>query len=332
MARKHGKDRGILEKPKGSSKWWVRIFTNGRERWYRADNKSQARALYGRLKADIREGKYFPEKFKKTPDITLKAWVNRCLEGSTNRGIQNEKRYGKFWKLLLGKRLINEITTEELRRIQFKMKERENRKAATINRHFSFLRHVLQIAFKDGKIDRNPISGVRFFPEVSRTRYLTDLELEGLKNVMGPEDWKLIAFAINTGLRRGEQFNLRWDQISFESKTITLPLPKGGRTRHVPLNEEALKILRSLNSLLSPWVFPRKNKQSLPESAQFFVNTVYTPALKISGHKTVDVFNRYDIVSEDDVKEAGQRLTSHINSYKKVTIQNETKKEHSPTH
>jgi len=29
MARKHGRDRGILEKPQGSNTWWVRIFVNG---------------------------------------------------------------------------------------------------------------------------------------------------------------------------------------------------------------------------------------------------------------------------------------------------------------
>ena len=31
MARKDGKDRGIVEKPKGSGKWWVRLYVNGRE-------------------------------------------------------------------------------------------------------------------------------------------------------------------------------------------------------------------------------------------------------------------------------------------------------------
>lgn len=66
MARKNGKDRGILEKPLGSGKWWVRLSVNGRERMFRATNKTQAKALYGRLKADIREGKYFPEQFQKT--------------------------------------------------------------------------------------------------------------------------------------------------------------------------------------------------------------------------------------------------------------------------
>jgi hypothetical protein len=40
MARKNGKDRGIVEKPAGSGQWWCRLFLNGRERWTRCDTKS----------------------------------------------------------------------------------------------------------------------------------------------------------------------------------------------------------------------------------------------------------------------------------------------------
>jgi len=86
MARKGGKDRGLVEKPKGSGHWYVRLCAAGREKMYRCDSKSQAKALYGRLKADIREETYFPEKFAVKHDITLAAWIRRCLEGSTNRG------------------------------------------------------------------------------------------------------------------------------------------------------------------------------------------------------------------------------------------------------
>ena len=59
MARKDGKDRGITEKPKGSGKWWARLCVGGRERWVRCDTKSQAQVVYGRLKAEAREGKLF---------------------------------------------------------------------------------------------------------------------------------------------------------------------------------------------------------------------------------------------------------------------------------
>ena len=90
MARKGGVDRGVCQR-KGRPGWWVRIYVGGRERWFRCDTKSQAKALYGRLKAEVREGKYF-EKPKavpfasllpstspaSTPDDTAKAMIVRA--------------------------------------------------------------------------------------------------------------------------------------------------------------------------------------------------------------------------------------------------------------
>lgn len=57
---------------------------------------------------------------------------------------------------------------------------------ATINRHFSFLRHILMLAVKDGKLARNPVSGVSFLPEERRTRFLNDTELATLETIMAP--------------------------------------------------------------------------------------------------------------------------------------------------
>ena len=293
MARRDGKDRGILEWPPQSGKWWVRIYVNGRERRYSCDTKTQAKALYGRLKADVREGKYFPDKFVQKHDISLRAWIIRCLEGSTNRGIENERRYGRRWSLLLGNRLLTQITVDDLRRIQAKMRakmKKGKRQAqrlwadATINRHFAFLRHVLMLAGKDGKLAQNPVSSLKFFPEVKRTRFLASEELDRLRGVMIPEDWKLVAFAIETGLRRGEQFQLQWNQVDLENGVLTLPMPKGGKTRHVPLSEEAKAILRSFDSFLrSAWVFPGLKDATQPMNSRAFLRRSYEPKLRQAG-------------------------------------------------
>src|SRR5439155_11843386 len=123
--------------------------------------------------------------------------------------------------------------------------------------------------------------GVSFFPEATRTRYLTDTELKRLKGVMSADDWNLVALAIETGLRREEQFKLRWDQVSLETSTLTLPLPKGGKTRHVPLSEGAKIILRSLSSFLrSPWVFPGINNVLAPMDSSAFMRRSFRPALR----------------------------------------------------
>lgn len=298
MARKGGIDRGICQR-KDRAGWWVRVFVHGRQRMYRCDTKSQAKALYGRLKAEIREGKYFPEKFAPRKDLTLRAWMLRCLEGSTSRSIDNERRYGRRWSFLLGKRLLADISTEDLRRIQAKMRARlrpvplGSPKAmagrrqwsdATINRHFTFLRRVLMLAIKDGKLARNPVSSIKFLPEERRTRFLNEEELTQLEQLMLPEHWRLVAFAVETGMRRDEQFRLRWDQVDLEARIATLPLPKGGKTRHVPLSDGALTILRTLDSFTrSPWVFPSPKDALEPWNPQSFVNHHYTPYLRQVG-------------------------------------------------
>ncbi len=284
MARKDGKDRGIVEKPKGSNKWWVRLFVNGRERWFRTDNKTQARALYSRLQADLREEKYFPDKFQKPKALTLRTAIARHLAGSTNRNLVAEKIYGRFWTTLWGTRLLTDITTEDCRNHQARLKAQGMWKPATINRHFAFLRHVLMIALRDGKLTRNPVSGVKFFPEANRVRFFSDDELRHLHGLIDSDNWKVVAFALETGLRRSEQFQLRWEHISFESQTLTIPLPKGGRTRHVPLSQEALGILRSLNSFLSsPWVFSGIKSHLQPMDSRAFLRRAFEPVLKKAG-------------------------------------------------
>ena len=278
---------------KGRKGWWVRIYISGRERWFHCDTKSQAKALYGRLKADIREGKFFPEKFASCKDITLRAWIIRYLEGCTNRGVGNERRYGHRWSLLLGNRLLTQITVDDLRRMQARMRAKMKKGTkqsqrlwadATINRHFAFLRHVLMLAVKDGKLIQNSVSSLKFLPEVKRTRFLTSEELDRIRGVMTPDDWKLVAFAIETGLRRGEQFQLRWSQVDLENGVLTLPMPKGGKTRHVPLSEEAKGILRSFDSFLrSAWVFPGLKDVTQPMDSRAFLRRSFEPGLRQAG-------------------------------------------------
>jgi integrase len=57
----------------------------------------------------------------------------------------------------------------------------------------------------------------------------------------------LVLVAINTGLRRGELFDLQWSNIDLKSAVLTVAwhTAKTGRTRHVPLNAEALDVLRA---------------------------------------------------------------------------------------
>jgi integrase len=102
--------------------------------------------------------------------------------------------------------------------------------------------------------------------------------------VLSTEAWFWVAFAIETGLRQEEQFSLRWDHIDLENAVLTLPMPKGGRTRHVPLSEGAKAILRSFGSFaISPYAFPSVRDSLKPLSPHSFLRNVYRPALRRAG-------------------------------------------------
>ena len=55
-----------------------------------------------------------------------------------------------------------------------------------------------------------------------------------------------VLLSMNTGLRRGEAVKLRWGSVDFNRQLHTVEgrNAKSRQTRHVPLNEEALSVLR----------------------------------------------------------------------------------------
>lgn len=245
---------GVLERPKGSGKWYVRIKHRGTERFYKVASKAQGKALQIRLRAEILESRYQPDRVQ---PVTLKKWIERCLEGSTNRDTQHEAQRSIYWSGVFGDRYLSELTSEDIRHHQAKMLTSGEWKPATVNRYLSALRRMLTLAMNDGKILRHPMRGIKFLAEEQKDAYFSDDALQKIYALMEPQAWKETHFAIETCLRASEQYSLKWSNVSFESKSLTIPLSKSGKTRRVPLSEQALHILRSFDSALeSPYVFP----------------------------------------------------------------------------
>lgn len=90
--------------------------------------------------------------------------------------------------------------------------------------------------------------------------------LPDLNNIIFADHMRpMILLSINTGLRRGEVFSLKWENIDLERAMLTIEgaYAKSGKTRHVPLNTEALHTLKSwrLQTHNTILVFPSKNDE-----------------------------------------------------------------------
>jgi integrase len=55
----------------------------------------------------------------------------------------------------------------------------------------------------------------------------------------------------------GEQFKLKWEDVDFDRRMITLQTTKNGRPRYIPLNDFALSALRTAKNQSGdqPWIF-----------------------------------------------------------------------------
>lgn len=85
------------------------------------------------------------------------------------------------------------------------------------------------------KAEKNPAKSVKFFrANNARTRYLAQEEEEGLRLVFPSEHWNKVEVAINTGMRREEQFSLQWSHVNFQTGVLTIPRSKHGETCHIP--------------------------------------------------------------------------------------------------
>lgn len=287
MARKGGEDRGIFPDPrhrndeKGRPLFWVEYYVNGKRYRECVGTKSQAKAVYAKRKTDVREGRWFPPT-KRRHHQTVQDIVEQYLDVSRgNRSRKTDLWHAEMLIAAFGDRRVDELRAGDIER--WMATRAAETSPTTANRTFDFLKRACRRALRDDLVATDPTVKVRRFQEPrGRVRYLTAEEEAALRAAMAPTWWILVEFAIHTGLRRAEQFLLRWDSIDFQTGVITIPRSKNGQLRHVRMNSRVRELLRDLPSRLkSEFVFC--NTRGRPLNANNFVNRFFRPALKAAG-------------------------------------------------
>lgn len=214
---------------------------------------------------------------------TLKGFIEHRYEPWLNAERKTAKESMRVLRVNfshLYDRYLSKITPWDIQKWRTD-KLKDGLKPASINRMISCLKSVLAKAVEWEVIAVNPLVSIKplKLDDKGKVRYLSESEEKQLRAALDSREaelreerqryneWReargyepypnldqlafadylkpMVLLALNTGMRRGELFNLTWNNVDLKqhSLTITGEGAKSGKTRHIPLNDEAFSIL-----------------------------------------------------------------------------------------
>jgi integrase len=203
-----------------------------------------------------------------------------------------------------------------------------------------------------------------------RKGFFEDPAFLAVRRALPEEIRPVITFAYNTGCRKGEILALQWSQVDLPARVVRLEPgeTKNDEARTIPLVPELYEVLKLQRETRdryfpeSPWVFSRAGARILDfrkswasaVKAAGLINAEGKPeklfhdlrrtgvrnllragvpekvAMAISGHKTRAVFDRYNIVSESDLKDAARKLSEYMTHRRAAENEGHTQDTHEP--
>ncbi len=326
------------------------------------DNKHFARDLLGKRQVEIREQRLFDVKKEgKVSFEELAQGFLRFYQERGRRSLNRAETSVKHLSTYFGDKRIAEITPEAIEtyvRTRLQQHSRLGRptRPATVNRELAALSKMFNLAIRHKKADRNPMAAVERLQEHNiRDRVLSSEEFQRLLDALPSSLHLVVTLAYYTGMRRGEILNLRWNQVDLSKGLIRLEGvdTKTQRGRLVPLNATLTPLLKDV--MQSPvrcatgHVFHRNGEPIKSIRGAFdracqeagltdfhFHDLRHTAvtnmrragidaltAMKITGHKTMAVFQRYNSFDEDDLRRAAAQQHQFITNLAQRSLSHE---------
>ena len=245
---------------KRGNTWWVSFTAPNGERIRRSagtEDRKQAQEYHDRLKVELWRVHKLGEKPRRTWQEAVVRWLRE-----TDHKADHDKDIGKLRWLdqFLRGRYLDEIDRDLIDQIAGIKKQEAS--PSTANRYLALLRAILRMARDEWEwVERAP--RVRLFPEPKkRVRWITREEAAVLLRELPPHLADMARFTLATGLRQSNVSFLRWDQVDMARgfAWIHADQSKSRRAIAVPLNEDALTVLRERQGKHSDFVFTYEGK------------------------------------------------------------------------
>jgi len=249
---------GVFKKGKS---WYIDYYVQGRRKREKiGPSKAQAQVVLQKRKVEIAEGKFLDAqghqklKFEDMGKLFLENY-SRPNKRSWRR---DEEIVGHLVDFFKGK-YLHEITPLDIEK--YKRKRREEVSPATVNRELSGLRNMYNRAIEWGMALKNPVKRVKFFREdKGRLNSLEKEEIKRLYDACPAYLRPVVALAVSTGMRRGEILGLKWPDVDFRRRIITILRTKGQKKREVPIGLGISRLLlKQKKHPDSPYIFCRED-------------------------------------------------------------------------
>ncbi|MFZ5447574.1 MAG: tyrosine-type recombinase/integrase [Thermodesulfobacteriota bacterium] len=319
--------------------WWIEWYQDGQRKRERiGPNKTAAEQRLREVLSARTEGRHIRKSLdSRTLFKSLAAWYLDLPEVKAKRSYKKDQMHCKRLMAKFGDRLLKDITPsmvesykqERLYAISCRNK---TTKPATVNRELTTLKTIFNKAVRDNKAEKNPAQGVKAFKENNaRDRILSPDEYVRLLTHCPTHLKPVVKLAYQTAMRRGEILGLSWGQIDLKEGFIKLRAEdcKTNEGRLVPLNSELIEMFEAMPRGLPMTPVFTYQGHSMAEMKRSFATACKRAGIEdftfhdlrhtainnwrlqghdffrimaASGHKTMNVFKRYNTVSKDELK------------------------------
>ena len=237
---------------------------------------------------------------------------------------------------------VEAMTADSVRTYQLS-RRKAGAESATINRETSVLSRMFQLAIRRGQLERRPLFPKRLEENPPRDGFFEHAEYLKVRAHVPRSYQDVLDFAYYSGWRRNEILGLTWDEVDLPGGVIRLS-PRRSKTRTgrvLPISLPLRHVLtrrRRRHQARDPRVFHRDGvpvrvwrtalrdacrKAKVPHrllhdcrrtAARNLIRAGVPErvAMLLTGHKTRAVFDRYNIVNEQELLTAGERLAAYV--------------------
>jgi integrase len=329
--------------------WWIQVYKGGKahRESTRTRNKREAENILKIRLSEVQQNTFSPNANK----LTVQQLFDAYIEVSKINELSSLADIEARWRIHLGPRFaymkISQVTPTVHKKYINQRKE-EGAENSTINRETSILQRCFRLALEEERINRVPYFQKLKESNIRRGFLENPDQMREECSKIGPWMQGLFEVGYGLGWRREEVVTLQVRQLDMFNRCVRLDDSKNGEGRLAYMTTELYNALLPLvvGKEMNDPVFTRNNGSAVRDFRRTWAKITEAAgvpglmfhdlrrtavrnmirrgvpervAMQISGHKTRSMFDRYNIVSDSDLRAAAAKLENSATSVQVIS-------------